>query len=301
MTPDQPPETVEAAADYLLERFGGHAAALMAYGSRVCGRARTGSAFDFWLIVRDGEAFHRDNAEFYRTQLNVPSTPDEQVRLNRSGPLFYAVKPHGVEVKFAVVAERTFVALCRAPWWTVKGRMQKPLRVLRSTPAVDEALLDARREGARCAVNLVRREFTLTEFLHELVGLSYRAEIRPERKRAKIHSILEAGRVELEEIYVPLIEALSFVETQRTGYMDMRSREERAAGRRATLRALRRSKWSMRSMKFVWRNYRSHRSPIRYMVRKLLGEIEKLLRRRSKRPPATDAAPDAPQRPSDAP
>ncbi len=46
-----------------------------------------------------------------------------------------------------------------------------------------------------------------------------------------------------------------------------------------TLRALRRSKWSGRSLRFVWRNYRSHRTPIRYVLMKLLGEIEKPVRR----------------------
>ncbi len=86
MADERSPETIDAVAQKLLARYGEHVAALIAYGSRVFGQARHGSAFDFWLIVRDAEAFHRANAEFYRTSLNVPSTPEEQIRLNRAGP-----------------------------------------------------------------------------------------------------------------------------------------------------------------------------------------------------------------------
>ena len=281
MGQNQAPDTVESAAEYLLERFGAHVAALLAYGSRVCGQARTGSEFDFWLIVRDLERFHHANAEFYRTQLNLRSTPEEQIALNRTGPNFYALKPGGIGIKFAVIAEAEFAALCRDSWWTVKGRMQKPLRIIRSSSVVDEAILDARREGLRCALSLAPREFTMDELLHELVSLSYRAEVRPERKRAKIRSILHAGGTELEKIYVPLLAELPFVEPHGNGYIDRRSPQERKQARAETLRSLRRSKWCARSLRYVWRNFRSHRAPIRYLFRKLLGEMEKAARRRS--------------------
>jgi len=280
MTPRQPPDTVESAAEYLQQRFGEHVAALMAYGSRVCGEARTGSAFDFWLIVRDLERFHHDNAEFYRTRLNIRSSPEKQIALNRTGPNFYAVKPDGIEIKFAVIAESDFAALCRASWWTVKGRMQKPLRVIRSTPAVDAAILAARREGLACALNLVPRKFTLDEMLHQLVGLSYRAEVRPEHKHAKVRSILKAGWAELLQIYLPLLAELPFVEQRDAEYLDRRSPEERRRARQATLRTLRRSKWCYRSLRYVWRNFRSHRAPIRYLIAKILGEMQKAVRRR---------------------
>jgi len=92
MADERSGDPIDAVAQKLLARYGEHAAALIAYGSRAFGQARVGSAFDFWLIVRDAEAFHRANAEFYRTRLNVPSTPEEQIRLNHAGPLFYALK-----------------------------------------------------------------------------------------------------------------------------------------------------------------------------------------------------------------
>lgn len=279
MTPDTQPDRVQLAADSLLRRFGAHAAAVMAYGSRVCGQVRLGSAYDFWLVVRDVADFHRDNADFYRNQLNISSTPEQQIVLNRAGPLFYALQEDNFEIKFAVVGEEDFIRLCRGAWWTVKGRMQKPLRKIRSTPAVDAAILAAREEGLRCGLDLVPREFTFEQLLREIVGLSYRAEIRPEHKSAKIRSILDAGRAQLETIYRPLLEEVAFVEPRGENYTDLRSEEARHKAREATLRALRRSKWSRRSMRYLWRNYSSHRSPIRYVIRKLLGEGEKTLRR----------------------
>jgi len=266
-----------------MDHFRAHIVALMAYGSRVCGHARTGSAFDFWLIVDDIEKFHHDNAEFYRSEINVPSTPEKQIALNRVGPNFYALKPDDVEIKFAVVGETDFVALCRDEWWTVKGRMQKPLKIICSTPAVDEAILAARQEGLRCAVNLVKAEFTLDELLHALVSLSYRAEVRPEYKAAKIRSIIEVGGDELQKIYVPMLAELPHVEKRGELYFDTRNEADRRRGRAETMRALRRSKWCLRSIKYVWRNFRSHRSPIRYFCQKVLGEFEKAMRRRTTR------------------
>jgi hypothetical protein len=268
-------------AQKLLARYGEHVAALIAYGSRVFGQARIGSAFDFWLIVRDAGAFHRANAEFYRTCLNVPSTPEEQIRLNRAGPLFYALKEDGAEVKLAVLDERSLAEFCVHEWWTVKGRMQKPLRMIRSTPAVDQAILSARREALACALNLTPREFTMEELLREIVGLSYRAEVRPENKSAKVRSILDAGRAELERIYAPLLAELPYVEPRAEGWLDRRGPEERARARSATLSALRRSKWCRQSLRFIWRNYRSYAKPLRYIFLKMVGEVEKTFKRRA--------------------
>lgn len=283
-----PEPTVEEVAQRVLDRFGPHATALMAYGSRVFGQARLGSAYDFWLIVRDAAAFHRANAEFYRSSLHEPSTPERQIALNRSGPLFYTYADGGVEIKIAVIEERIFVRLCRYPWYTVKGRMQKPMRVLRASPAVEAALLHARREGLRHGLSLTPAEFTMEELLYQVCSLSYRAELRPERKGAKIRSILRAGRATLEEIYRPLLAELPFVVARGERFFDTRPPDERRRARRDTLRLLRRSKWSRRSRRFIRRNYDSHPAPLKYLLLKFLGEVQKPFARllgRPRRPP----------------
>jgi len=282
MTPTDRSDPVAAAAEYLLERFGRHIVALMAYGSRVFGRPRRDSAYDFWVVVDDIEAFHRDNADFYRTELNVPSTPDEQIALNRAGPNFYAIEQDGFSIKAAVIGLAEFCDLCRGAWWTVKGRMQKPTRVFRSCPQVEDAVGDARAEGLECALSLVPREFTLGQFLRELCGLSYRAEIRPEHKAAKIQSILDAAAAELEEVYAPLLDAHPAIERRGDLYADTRDEETRTRLRKAVLKSLRRSKWSKRSFKYLWRNFRTHRAPLRYLWRKAAGEAARVFKRRAR-------------------
>jgi len=262
-----------------MARYGSHAAALLAYGSRVCGQPRKGSAYDFWLIVKDVEEFHYSNAEFYRTQLNVKSTPEEQIALNRTGPLFYSLDEEGMAIKVAVLGEADFARLCRDGWWTVKGRMQKPIFAIRSTAVVDAAILAARREGVACGVNLAPRRFDIEMLAHEIVSLSYRAEIRPELKGAKIRSIVSAAGPELAAIYRPLVAELPYVADREGEYEDMRSDAERAWARAGTLGALRRSKWSELSLEYIRRNFRSHGSPIRYVAMKVAGEFEKAFKR----------------------
>jgi len=280
MTEHEISPLVRSAAAYLEDRYGPHIAALLAYGSRVAGQPRAGSACDFWLITRDPVAFHRDNSDFYRTGLNIPSTAEEQIALNKSGPLFYSLRGPSCEIKLAVVGEAEFVELCRSDWWTVKGRMQKPIVAIRQSPAVESAVLGARREGLAAALNLVPRRFTLEQLLYEIVRLSYRAEIRPERKRAKVRSIVESAGERLREIYLPLLAELPYVVQRDGGYFeDTRSDEERARARRATLAALRRSKWSGPSLRFIWRNFCSHGWPIRYILLKVAGEAAKMCRR----------------------
>lgn len=270
---------VAAAAERVTARYGAHVAALLAYGSRVFGLARAGSAYDFWLIVKDLEAFHEANAEFYRTQLNVKSTPAEQVALNRTGPLFYSLLEDGMSIKLAVLREADFARLCHCAWWTVKGRMQKPLLALRTTPVVDAAILAARREAAACGVNLAGRMFGMEQLLYQVVSLSYRAETRPEAKSAKIRSIINSGRTELEAIYRPLLAELPYVSERGEGFEDLRKDIERTRARRGTLHALNRSKWSAQSWRYIWRNYKSHSSPLRYLGMKVVGEFEKALKR----------------------
>jgi hypothetical protein len=158
--------------------------------------------------------------------------------------------------------------------------MQKPMRVFRSCPQVSDAVADARAEGLECALSLVPREFTLDQFLRELCGLSYRAEIRPEHKAAKIQSILDAASAELEKIYAPLLEAHPAVERRGGLYEDARDDETRKRLRKAVLKSLRRSKWSKRSFKYLWRNFRTHRAPLRYVWRKTAGEVAKAVKRR---------------------
>jgi len=271
----------DAEAQYLLERFDEHLVGLIQYGSTVFGQPRRGSVRDFWVIVRDAAAFHHSRAMRAIHRANGHESVAAQIRWNRTGPNFYAIENHDLHAKIAVIGLDTFIRLCRSNTYLVKGRMQKPLHVLRTCPEIDAAIRDARSEAAAEALDLVPRRFTLDQYLYCVLSLSYRAEIRPEMKKHKINSILAAGRRQVEEIYRPMLDVQPTVVKLDDGrYLDRRHPIARRRARRAVKRRLLRIKYSRRSLYTIWKNYSTHVKPIRYICLKILGEVEKLLRRR---------------------
>ena len=281
-----------AEAQYLIEDFDEHLVGLIQYGSTVFGQPRRGSVPDFWVIVRDAATFHHSRAMRAVHRANGHESVAAQIRWNRTGPNFYAVENHDLHAKIAVIGLDTFIRLCRSETYLVKGRMQKPLHVLRTCPEIDAAIRDARFEAAAEALGLVPRRFTLGRYLYCVLSLSYRAEIRPEMKRQKINSILAAGRRQVEEIYRPMLEALPRVIRLDDGrYLDRRHPAARRRLRRAVKRRLLRIKYSRRSLYTIWKNYATHARPIRYICLKIRGEVEKFLRRRRGNDANTPAPP----------
>lgn len=271
----------DAGAQCLLERFDEHLVGLIQYGSTVFGQPRRGSVRDFWVIVRDAAAFHHSRAMHAIHRANGHESVAVQIRWNMIGPSFYAIEGNGLHMKIAVIGLDTFTRLCRSETYLVKGRMQKPLHILRTCPEIDAAIRDARSEAAAEALDLVPRRFTLGRYLYCVLSLSYRAEIRPEMKKQKINSILAAGRRQVEEIYRPMLEALPIIVKLDGGrYLDRRHPIARRRAKRTTKRRLLRIKYSRRNLYTIWKNYSTHARPIRYIYLKIRGEAEKLLRRK---------------------
>lgn len=267
------PATLRPEAQWLVDRFGDLIVGLIHYGSTAFGRPRSGSTADFWVIVDDLRGFHRRFAP--QSERTVVA---RRVALNREWPCFFAVHEGDMHLKLGVVSRRTFCRRCRARSFYVKGRMQKPLRILRADDEVRAAIADARRDGVEWALDLLPARFAFEQFLATLLGLSYRTELRPELVGRKVQSILAAGRDELERIYRPLLEAHPNVRRLADGlYEDRRSPGEKRLARHRALQALRRMKWSGEAFRNIWRNYLTHPQPIRYILRKVMGEIEKLL------------------------
>ena len=263
---------------WLLHHFDDLIVGLIHYGSTAFGRPRTGSMRDFWVIVRDLRAFHRRFAPPHDPGGRCASAA-ERVQLNRDWPCFFAVEEESLRLKVAVISEEAFCRLCQAGTFYVKGRMQKPIRVLRATEAVRRAIADARQDGVQWALDLLPPRFTVEEFLLVLLGLSYRTEIRPELTGRKVRSILESGRKELDRIYRPLLERHPGVAKSDGRYLDRRPPGVRRRARRRALRELRRMKWSREALRHVYRNHLTHPRPVRYVLRKIVGEAEKLWRR----------------------
>ena len=272
-------DVIQQAADYLLTRYGNNVAGLMLYGSLAFGKARQGSIPDFWVIVDDLPAFHQCNAEYYQRRLRRKGTVTEQLALNRTGPQFYRFRTDDIEMKVGVLDVDGLERQCRGRDLFVKGRMQKPLRLLRSCGRIESALQTAHRDGLRMGLNLVESVFTLNDVLFQTMSLSYRTEIRPERMAAKVRSIITTGLEPLREIYEPLLAEVDFVVWEEDRWRDTRSEAEQMQTKKQTLAELRRMKWSRRTLTSIWRNYSSYEGSIAYILRKAKGELEKLLRR----------------------
>jgi hypothetical protein len=274
-------ETLLAEERYLIDRYGEDLVGLIAYGSMVFGQPRAGSLRDYWVIYRDYQAFHGRNLAFYQAHLNRPSTVAEQIALNREGPNFYSLDDPGasIRIKIAAIQEDDFVRLCASGTsMVVKGRMQKPLGIIRATPRIREGIAAARAEGARDGVDMLREpRFTMDAFLFAVMGLSYQAEIRIEDVAKKLHSIIDKGRPQLEAIYGPLLAGLPHVRIEGAGrFMDTRPPALRRRARRAVIRRLRRMKWNLAHLRYIWRNYRTYKRPVRYLWDKFRGEVAKV-------------------------
>ena len=263
---------------FLLAKYGDNVAGLIGYGSMVYGRTRKRSVYDCWIIVKDLRAFHERNQDLYGRVLNKPSSVEEQIRLNQRWINFYAVTENGIDMKWAVVSEEDFVRFCHDKWMFVKGRMQKPLKVFRSTPAIDAAILAVRREATRQAVDLLGSSFTFDEFLRTAISLSYRADIRPEPMEAKVSSIIEAAGEVLPGIYKPLLQELVFVEEHEGLYQDTRPQAEQDKARRRTRWYLWKARFHLGYRKVLWRNYRTYKHPLRYVFYKVSDAMAKRLK-----------------------
>lgn len=266
-------------ARWLLDRFDDCLAGLIHYGSTAFGQARRGSACDFWLIVSDLNEFH---SRFQPMPCWISRGRDsvkKRVEFNRGTPNFYSIVQDDMHMKLAVIDVESFCNMSDAPSYYIKGRMQKPLNIIKAEPRIRQAIQQARDEATQWAIDLLPGRFTFEDFLRAALGLSYRTEIRPEFKKRKVQSIIDTGRDMVTEIYRPLLEAHpDVVKEGEDIYRDTRDELTRRYARIKVVRELRRLKWSRAGFRQLYQNYMTHNRPILYLVRKVIGEFEKIYR-----------------------
>lgn len=272
--------------DFLLTKYGDNIVGLIGYGSMLYKRTRKGSVYDLWIILKDTAAFHAQNAELYQYALNKPSSAAEQTRLNRGWINYYRVTENEIDMKWAVVAEEDFLRLCRDDWMFVKGRMQKPLKVFRSTEAIDQVISGARREATRQAVDLMKSPFRLDDFLRTAMSLSYMADIRPECVPLKVAGMIESGGEMLAEIYEPLLQEMEYLDESDGLYRDTRDAGTRRKAWARTRWYLWKGKFNPKYAKALWRNYHTYKHPLRYVFHKIVAETKRKLKSSPPRPRA---------------
>jgi len=208
---------LEEMAEHYVEKYDS-IKAVIAYGSRVCGVPDATSHFDFWFIVEDYNEFYGSNMRDRRSLVNLCWFDEKQahVVLNEVNPSFYQEEFEGIMVKYGVVSLADFVRYCQPGEFRmyVKGRMQKPVRVVyaeddETRVLVERSIKSAQKDGLKRAVILTSDDpaaFDLTklgDFIYETMRLSYRADMRLDKK-GKEKSIYEHGNADLWKIYLPL-------------------------------------------------------------------------------------------------
>lgn len=202
----------QAIAEHYASRYES-IAAVIAYGSRVHGKPTSDSHYDCWLVVRDYKEFYSSNMKDRRNLFATLFNPFDEARahtfLNRINPNFYQERLDGVKVKYGVVSVDDFLRLCKPDArMYVKGRMQKPVRVIYCERGVrgliDFAVRMARKDAVRKAAALLDDGFSLDELIKKVIGMSYMADIRPENPN-KIDDIFETGADELREVYSKML------------------------------------------------------------------------------------------------
>jgi hypothetical protein len=271
---------ISGRATYLFNKYGDNIIALFAYGSLVYGKPREGSIPDFLVIIRDIIQFHNQNEEFYKNGLTIPSTPEEQIKLNEIWPNFYQFNTDEGAMKVGIMSHDYFLNAATGDNMYVQGRIQKPLGIILSNDEINDAILTARKKGTNYALNIVKSEFTFHDFAYALASLSYLAEIRPEKKSLKINDIVTTGYEEFVKIYIPILNEIPFIQKKgEDSYLDKRADDEREEEKRKTLEYLNRQKWSKSSINRIFRNAMNYKHPISYILAKIKGEFEKAYRR----------------------
>lgn len=198
----------------------------MQYGSQVGGDAGKRSMYDVMVVVDDIRAFHERNMTLRPFDYGLPHSVKWHTLLNRFGFNFY--HSHYIDgnedrsLKLAVISKDNFIRGCSgtlsegeknrsgAFGMYVAGRIQKaalsPLFKREQDSAVIEAAINtARIDGVWYALGFLNKKFTYDELLKTYVSLSYRADVRIE-KRKKIETLINNNKADYKEMLEPIIQ-----------------------------------------------------------------------------------------------
>jgi hypothetical protein len=201
--------------------------AAIEYGSHVTGDATATSIRDFILIAKDTEMFHKRNIVLCPEDYPRPRSATVQTLFNR-GPSYYRTEipqfdGESAKAKYAVISLDNFIKGCHGTLakkdreepggfgLSIAGRMQKvalnPIHLPEDDGTrmrLEESIHHARVDGAKLALGSLGENFSLDEMLKSYVSLSYRADVRPEKK-GKAHILLEHSREEYADMMNPIL------------------------------------------------------------------------------------------------
>lgn len=166
---------------------------LIMYGSRVTNCAKEDSDWDVMVVTKN--VFRCKEPLIHKV-------------LNIIGPNFYS---RHIDDKLVSLCVTDMKYIKREFLWGknyITGRLQKPVKVFTETKENRKTLEDhidkCRERGAYQTLALLGEEFTITEFLTELVSISYKMDFRfDESKKIALNSMDK-----LVDIYTPYLSQL---------------------------------------------------------------------------------------------
>lgn len=206
------------------------------YGSTVTNEADTDptSRMDLIAIVPNVKAFYQRNITLSMMKMGRPRSANFHSWLNKFGFNYYntefLTEKGQRKTKLAVIPTDIFIKGCHGFLedkengaigkfgYYVAGRMHKvalnpiyksedPAKV----GAIETAINFARIDGAWYAMNLLSPNFSLEELIDTYVPLSYKADVRAEKKdKAKI--IISQSREDYEKMLTPILEGFEQLE-----------------------------------------------------------------------------------------
>lgn len=220
-------EANRALRDHIIEKVGEENLVwAMQYGSQVGGDAGKRSMYDVMVVVDDIRAFHERNMTLRPFDYGLPHSVKWHTLLNRFGFNFY--HSHYVDgnedrsLKLAVISKDNFIRGCSgtlaegekdkrgAFGMYVAGRVQKaalaPLAKRDAdAPMIEAAINIARADGVWYALGFLNKKFTYNDLVRTYVSLSYRADVRVEKRR-KIETLIKNNEKDYREMLEPIIQ-----------------------------------------------------------------------------------------------
>ncbi|KAJ3163064.1 Mitochondrial translocator assembly and maintenance protein 41 [Geranomyces michiganensis] len=172
---------------------------------------------DFLFGVTHPEHWHslniRQNRHHYSALAYLGSKAVSNVQENMGAGLYFNPDVHvaGVRIKYGVVSMDRLIRDLH-DWETLylAGRLQKPVKVVRSDARVNLANRRNLRASVRTALLLLPTEFTEEELFCAIAGLSYTGDFRMKmgENPHKVFNIVFTQMDAFRELYKPVIEDL---------------------------------------------------------------------------------------------
>jgi len=172
---------------------------------------------DFIFAVRDPESWHRENLLEHKSHYSGLSLLGPRaisaIQDYGAGIYYNPYVPFNekTKIKYGVIGvDRVVDDLLNWKHLYVAGRLHKPVRIIRNSPEVEQALSQNRQFALQAALLLLEPEFGEHNLYEMICRLSYMGDVRMgvAEHPNKVHNIVRMNEAKFCEIYHPLMKKM---------------------------------------------------------------------------------------------